>query len=1080
MDENDGSASRINAIESPTKTIEFQRSERESYVPKPPSGGGPGLIQTFLLGVEVCRLNDVIGEYEEGFARMSDELQDAVAENEAIRREKDALANQVSELQKRMLNLQIQLARPPPVKEVVQVVQQQPSQQAQPQNLQQIGLTIQDFLHDDKNNLLQLLVRRNLENDRLRKELEALRAQPEAVEAADETTSKRLLKGLAEVFDRMKSVPPTGTHPHEFEVLKLKTEGLGARIDGARKVRPELAGPGLPEALRQLHLGTGGDRDSIDQEWQNYFKDLEASLRRAVEIPSNLPSRGVSSQEFVPAQDGEPGGITDYRTEVVNGVPTRVKVIRRESPLPQRMSNQGGAMTPNRPNQAVLDLQSELANALRKVNDLETQNNLLISKLDAQNIGRADLLRPSGVSSAYAQLVQANTSSSVAMEELRSKVLNLTNEVSEWRHRCEQAQAEKERQQRNAQDFKDRLEEVKELISRAEQREREANNKVRLCEDERDRLKALLLAEEAKGDRLRREVAEEKNKRDLDAQEARYAIMALKEKVKDCQEREAEVKEELNLAKREIGDRLGEIAEKDGAIRGLQDELQSTKAKNKRLEDKVEFLEGDLSETKNNLSEKERDLNTSRDNEKRLASELAEADNTVTFLREKMEEQNRQNEKLTRSEKRLTEELAALQQRLQSLEEQLSMQSNTIDKKLKAEKQNSKLSAEYLQKTAAVLRRYLLPLQQARAEIGQLRALVAHDVGSAKRYTTSLRSLLQHQAEVNPKGTIKTLLGLKEKQKFEIPKLQKRLSSVELELQSRDHDSKKSSSDAEERVKELTQDNKRLRKDLEKKEQQADSLKADLDKQIKKIEELREVINTLESKVQKSMLATTVAPPSPPRPAALESPPRDQGSSHTQTPHYLENTAGRGVHEVNLVISPGNNLSYSISQVERLGTQLNTLEDRLERVTRESDHKDQEISSLRSTIDELHDRLRAYEDQLRRQSAAPAPTRPTEKAIEDENDKVEILRQRTEAMLRKVEKKLRELKDALQSKSLRGSQDKQIQREAEQAVEDLNAMLQEVSSLRKRLSDAAKRYVNEYIAVCQRGIDLYELLQPQN
>ena len=90
------------------------------------------------------------------------------------------------------------------------------------------------------------------------------------------------------------------------------------------------------------------------------------------------------------------------------------------------------------------------------------------------------------------------------------------------------------------------------------------------------------------------------------------------------------------------------------------------------------------------------------------------------------------------------------------------------------------------------------------------------------------------------------------------------------------------------------------------------------------------------------------------------------------------------------------------------------------------------------------------------------------------------MRQRTEAMLRKVEKKLRELKDALQSKSLRGSQDKQIQREAEQAVEDLNAMLQEVSSLRKRLSDAAKRYVNEYIAVCQRGIDLYELLQPQN
>ena len=63
-------------------------------------------------------------------------------------------------------------------------------------------------------------------------------------------------------------------------------------------------------------------------------------------------------------------------------------------------------------------------------------------------------------------------------------------------------------------------------------------------------------------------------------------------------------------------------------------------------------------------------------------------------------------------------------------------------------------------------------------------------------------------------------------------------------------------------------------------------------------------------------------------------------------------------------------------------------------------------------------------------------------------------------MLNKVEKKV---------------QDMQSRRTA--GMRDLEKVAEEIRSLRKRVQEAGKKYTNEYIAVCQRSLDIYEGIQ---
>ena len=1138
--------------------------------------------------IENARLEIRKTKYEEDKAK---------TDYDRMKLDRDSLNTQMLELHNRISTLQnqaMQVKPPPPPPPVY--IQQDPTPMPITHANGKMTLAVTDFLHDDKNSLLQLLVRRNLENDQLRKEVELLRGrinigdipynkQPDKEDRI--AIAKDILGRLGDVMNKNKDRAVDCST--DFDIVRVKTQGLCIKIDnyGERSLEDSRVGnPGLADSIKNLHTSPNQmGKNSYEQDRNSLFDSLDALINKLT---------------------------TQY-----------LQVDQTTAFKPIASQNKGG------------DMRAELASALKKVVELETQNSLLSSKLDALTLGRADFLKPA---TPFSQLVNLSASHTVTTEELRGQLLSAKNEANEWKFRLEQSHLEREKVGRELEEARERIGELNRELDSLTFREKQALDRNSEQEIEKTRLNEKARGLEERIRSLKKEFEEADERREEQASDDRYTLQAIKEKMRELERKVEEKNSEMEDCRREIAERSGRIAEVEGRYRSVVEDNSALKDKTKKLEVAVQAKNEDIEDLSKRLAVKEREVDSLKEVERRLNEDLADVDNTCEFLKEKAEELKNNLELTEKQAKDLTEELNnskniihQYEHQFKGMGEQLEMKHSELTQISLIRSQQQGYFVDKIQKLHSGLIQVREQLEDTRSELSSHKEMLTQKAIDVAKYLNSLKTLFWTRAELNPRGTLSAYRTLKDRHTHEIPKLQSQLQEAlnsrnavehqsalinnksvrefeDLEkklntekdkivkedrntqerLRAENDEFRKANRKLEELVKKAVEENKILTKESDRRDMQASQLTKELEHNIKKAEELRVKSIVLEEQVKTLSAAAaqniqqqyqqslpnqqvTMPPgfgyhpsfykggePLPPtngdrsglpkptrrysnrinrgsqkrannqdeqqtdpsvkfsveedvnendesspairdvaskkahrgdRPSKEmeESTNRDpRGMKINKNQDNLEYIEDRQVEELQealqgsyaeisalreelaLAADKIHYYEYQLAgeaiasrQAEQLGRQIVMLEERLEGVTiaaeakdRELELKDREISLREREIEERDREMEA----LRRQNVSSTARKAVQAG--EENEKIEVLRQRTEAMLTKVEKKVGELL-ATQNLSARQAE----------------PLLEETKQLRKKLGEANKKYVNEYIAVCQKGIDVYERTQ---
>jgi chromosome segregation ATPase len=1146
-----------------------------------------------LIRKELIDAKDIIEQIKLELKKARYEEERSKTDYDRMKLDRDALNTQMLELHKRISTLQNQVLNPPKP-EPVQHEQIENTTLIMQRN-NKLTLSVTDFLHDDKNNLLQLLVRRNLENDQLRKEVELLRSRinigdlpynknPDRFE--ERSIAKDILEKLGEVMTKNKDRLPD-MHS-DFEIVKSRTEGLCIRIDSYGDRTPmgdsngAVGNPGLADTIKNMHSTTQTvGRNAYEQERYGLFEALDGLIRKLTDLSKTFASNGGKSDMFKPMQ-------------------------------------------PNQTN----ELKAELASALKKIVDLETQKSLLTAKLDALTVGRSDVMKPA---TPFSQLVNLSAAHTVTCEELRGQLLAAKNEANEWKFRYEQSQLEKDKLSHDLEDSRDRLTDLHRDLDALAFKEKQALDRISEVEIEKSRVNEKNRQLEERIRQMRKETDELLERRDEQASDDRFTLQAMKDKMRDMDRKIEEKNAELEDVRRDAAEKVGRIAEIEGKLKGILDDNTALRDKLKRLEGTIQAKNEDLEEIAKKLAAKEREAEGLKEAERRLNEDLADVDNTCEFLKDKAEELKTSLEESQKKEKELTEEVTNLKNIIHQYEHQVKSMGEQLEHRHNEYTQVTVIRTQqqtYFVNTVQKFQHSLMDLRgqvdDLRAELRTAKEFLGMKMIDVAKYLGSLKTLFWTRAELNPRGTLSAYRTLKDRHNHEVPRLQGQLQDAlnsknqtehqtavhhnknmrefeELErklnqekdrivkedrqtmdkYRTENDELKRNNRKLEELVREAVEENKRMKRDIDKKDVQVEQLSKEVEGSIKKAEETRvknlvleEQIKSLTLTNQQLQSMANQQPPAagfgfynpaeqtpvqnrnnipkgtkrygdrlPKRKPGVDEEPTDPSIKYSmdeeddndsangapvrdvttkKTPNRKDrfnkdteqstNRDPRGLrfakpstseeepsekadpkkfdelqealHQSYLEISAlrdelaiaGDKIhfyehqlageSIASRQAEQLGRQIVMLEERLEAVTiaaqskdRELELKDREIVLREREIDERDKEIEALKRNApggntgRRQSNSPSSSG-------DENEKIEVLRQRTEAMLSKVDKKI---SDLISSQTV-------SPRQAEPLIEDSK-------QLRKRLGDANKRYVNEYIAVCQKGIEIYEATQ---
>lgn len=1049
-DENDNTPSRVNPMDSPrglpTKELFVPPPQP---VPQPVQRPAENLLAHCLLAFEVSRLMEVVKDYENSMQKAGQALEDLGYESDQLKQDRSALHARIADLERRLAE------KPPPVRQIVHVPAPAPPPQPPqiihvrqaepsppPRNPDHITINITDYLNDDKNSLIQLLVKRNLENDQLRKELDALKngsglpvaAQPTQDRDRDKQMTRDLLLKFGQVMRSMQTAAPDLSTNRDFELLKLRLDSLANKLDNL-----SLAQPSAPAKQDSYFNAPGMLADSI----------RSLHHKGKLETPQQADFEREKEQVF--------GSIMD----VFN------KVLYQGKPPGSGFDQSGARPAPSRTG---FD---------------ERTNSDLISRLAIPPLNHYPDLR----------------------EDL--------------------ARAQK------------RISELESAVSRGSHSDpQEVFRLTRLIEEYKDRLAESERENEEWTARLRQDIHEANMKKDSEEKETAKALKRAQSRIAELELSLRSSESLLESLREQLEEKDNRTSELETTISKSEEELRSLKSKVSKLEDDVRTRSQELSTAQEKLGQREKDVKTLQENERILNEELSELDSTLLFLKNKAEELGRN---LTKTE----EDLLDSQSKTSSLEkENRSLDKSNQDLKVQVRKLQTQIrrTRDVLENLHTVSDR----ISDLKREQARTRSTIKEEITNCKQIVNIMRSLMQEQGELNPKGTLVTLMALKDKQSVEIPRLQMKLTNVQDLINSKDSELVQLESqmasdirlkktrieelerklrdatgeverqtqrvrEEEERLSKEKEETSRLKKELQdnqvfkqkvlseideikKDHQQLEAAFSDSQKENKKLkkvidgrdQELLEARNELDSKLsvieelQKS-LKTSQQKLSSMAVASLSTPVQQKYTENTREStgelrSSREASMGRskfkGIdlyvdpYEKHVLIEENDKFDSNIvglmkeldeanerirhleralhngqdqqQKLVQLGEHIRSLEFRIENLSKASEVKDQEIQSLRKSQSSVALSAQAQEDQ----------------------DKIETLRHRTEAMLTKLERKLAELAAA------RGPN-----------LRRLEEMAEECRSLRKKLADSNKKYINDYINVCQRSIDMYVEVQ---
>lgn len=956
----------------------------------------------------------------------------------------------------------------------------------------------QDLITDDKAALITMLVKKNIENDHLRREIEFLRQRTEGrwpdmtkayPSSGENPKATEVLRAIGEVFSKYQQSAP-----------ELEQEGISVRNSAyklASKMEQSQRQPHLdasfgnsdiPTAIKNLNFGNSTP-DSWQQDRNKLLMEIEYVLRRIsdpLRQSADFAGRSSSISPFKDSHHQYPDG-EEYRTEIINGVPTRVKVPKRNVENVTNIRTFHLESPSRQPN--------ELSAALRKISDLEAENQILQSRLDMQG-GRG---MPREMSDMTTSLIQ--------------------RDLQDWRTKAIEAEADRQSALRE-------LEMEHARFNTAVEERDELQKKIKSLSKKIDDLKEELEA-------ANRKVKETEHKSNVDNRQS-YDIRGQL----DAKNREIDsLREDLNTKK-------GQLAEAEGKYKALFDENLEAKQKLRISEADYETKRRSAAELADKLSVAERAIYMHKETEHKLNDDLSEMDSTLAILKDKLEAKQSSLEASVKREKELTNALNDLKRENRELYEDINSNKGLLSKNeteaLKQTQMHRDIYRNAIKKKALQLGQLKQKVHEINLDIKEARLLASREMIDCRRTMQAIKNLLHSKGEFCPKGTLQALVEMKEKHNEEIPRLMVKLASYEDIINRRDsqHSSNITLRNQEieslERQLQMIRDEKnrvevnrmseqaqiedqlhkyksqlklierendnaveeniKFKKENQRKDREIADMKEDLESKDARIEELRKTNKKLQSKIDEVEDQVKKETPTKTQELTIRSIEEDtrQSPSHKAPRLTAAPTEGDCPAHVDIYIdaSDKKNHRYTIetrpsvdqmtrkeytaesqAEIDDLQKQLVRAYDRINQCERQlqtsqSKGKQQQefearMGELDSKLSELQVLIQLKDEEIDRLNKQLAVSRPgSTNSIGEDSDRVEVLRQRTEAMLAKVDKKL----------ALASAKKNQINKS------NVEFLAYEVDTLKRRLQDASKRYVNEYISVCQRSLDIYEQL----
>lgn len=953
-------------------------------------------------------------------------------------------------------------------------------------------------MSDDKAAIIGLLVKKNIENDHLRREIEFLKQRTDGrwpdmsksyLGGQENPRATEVLRAIGEMFSRYQG----GAPELEQDGISIRNSAykLASKLEQSQRqpnLETSFGHSDIPSAIKNLNFdyatsdGLQQDKNKLLAEMEHVLKRISDPLRRS----ADFPARNSNISPFKDSSD-HPSEREEHRTEIINGVPTRIKIYRQNVESITNIK----AFHLDSPSRHP----SELAAALRKIGDLEAENHMLQSRLD----------------------MQGSRGVSKAMGDVTSSLIQ--RDLQDWRTKAVEAEADKQSAIRELEMEQARC---KGAIEEREELQKKVGRLSQKIEDLKEDL-----------DSANRRLKEVEHKSNVDSRQT-YDVRGQL----DAKSREIEELREDLMRKKSL------IAELEGKHKALFDENLNLKQKARELQTDFDAKKRSASELEDRLAAAERAMVARHEAEKKLNEDLAEMDSTLAILKDKLEEKQSALEGSTQREKQLKDEVGQLKQSIRELNEDINSSKGLLNKNetdaLKQTQRHRDFYRNAMRREALQLGQLKDKVHELNLELKEARLMASREMIDCRRSMQAIKNLLRNKGEFCPKGTLKSLVEMKEKHNEEMPKLMVKLASYEDMINQRDsqHQSNITLRDREieslerqihaireektrveinrmseqaevenqlqkykSQMKEIerendtaVEENMKFRKEIKRKDREIAELKEELEGHVDKVSELKKKNQSLKTELEELQAQPRRETPSKTQDLTIRS--IDERTRPTASQHLPRWTAAQGegdcpAHvDIYIDASDKKHPRYSVEtrpsagpqarrdtrpdtdeQVAELQRQLGKAHERLHHYERQlqfgqNKGKQQQefearMGELDSKLSELQILIQLKDEEIERLTRQMSASKPVSAGSPGEDsDRAEVLRQRTEAMLAKVDKKL-----ALASVNQRGT-------------EKTNAeyLAYEVDTLKRRLQDATKRYVNEYISVCQRSLDIYEQL----
>jgi chromosome segregation ATPase len=766
------------------------------------------LMAHFLLGCEISRLTGVIKQYEQNLVSLNKDLDDSLADNDELREEiqqlkrdmqkvveedgrfknslmnlqknNNELSSRLDEETKKNILLNHQLTA------LANNAQSKPAKEEPASGNFNLGLM--DFMNDDKNSLVQQLVRRNLENDKLRREIEFFKLRIPPVNTStllqaktDSERTKELLRCIGNSFfnNQDKGNPMI----YDLELIKIKAEGLVGKVDerdrpteGVIKDRTN----SLVHSIKSLHMEDEGAQ-SYEKDRDSLFKNIEELIKKLCSPKIGTVMNSVSNQGYSPGKPSSQhfGAAEEFRTEVINGVPVKVKVIRRDPRSEQTGMNNENVNTLNTKQdisaREAQNLKVELGRALKKVSELENQNQLLLSKIDKYIQGNKQLSELGGDQPSYKD---APTSNIIAIEELRAQVFGLKNEIHDLKLRMEQGRMDRERIQLENDELQERLGYHAREVDNLKKREQECNNQLIQANNEKNHVSINLRAAESEVAKLRSSVPLLEEKLEKAEFELRSIEKSLNAKLNEALRKVDEREVLVESLKRNLGEKQNYIA----GLERKQDDLEEV---NDGLKSERDSLLSKLTKSLQECEDSREKGKEQMKEIKRLNEELSEMDSAMHLMKSKIMDLQSQKEghlkaieDMKKNEQDLIEELVECKSQNAKLQSTVEQKETSL---ADANRANNLLTLKQ-QKTLDLLHQLKKSVEKIKLafenELLDVKKRLHKGKEDQDKYINSLSSLLQTQAELNPRGTLASLKQSRAKL-AEIPKLMNKITNLD-------------------------------------------------------------------------------------------------------------------------------------------------------------------------------------------------------------------------------------------------------------------------------------------------------------